>query len=116
MDIGKHNQNIGKAGEDTACKYLEESEYQILDRNFRCNLGEIDIIAEKNKEITFFEVKTRSSFKYGTPSEIINYAKLKRMEQVAWIYLRKIKRENAEWGIKIIEVMHDKCSIHEPYL
>lgn len=116
MDLGQHNQTFGKSGEDQACKYLEESGYEILERNFRCSIGEIDIIAQNGDEITFFEVKTRSNYNYGTPSEIINYAKLRRIEQVAWIYLRKIQRESAEWGIKIIEVYRNQCTLHDAVL
>lgn len=67
------NQELGKIGEELAAKYLTQNKYKIIQRNFRCKLGKIDIIAYdlKNKELVFFEVKTRSNFKYGRPSEAV---------------------------------------------
>lgn len=111
-----YNQNFGRQGEDIATQFVQEQGYVILSRNFRTKLGEIDLIAEKSGEIFFFEVKSRTSNSYGVPSEIINLPKLKRMEQIAWLYLRSINRENTDWSIKIIEYTNKECTIHDVIL
>lgn len=111
-----HNQTFGRHGENLACGFLENSGFTVQTRNFRTNMGEIDIIAEKNETIYIIEVKTRTSNQYGVPSEIINSAKLRRMEQVAWVYLKDTKQDQKPWQINIIEVMNNQCTFHEVIL
>jgi len=83
------NINIGKYGEDLACKYLENKGYKIKERNFRTFLGEIDIISEYKRDIIFVEVKTRRSDKFGYPEEAINYNKQRKIIKNALCYLAK---------------------------
>ncbi len=70
-----NNRKLGKHGEEIAVKYLRQNGYQIVEQNYSCKLGEIDIIAHKNKVLCFIEVKTRSSIVYGMPCEAVNYKK-----------------------------------------
>ena len=97
-------QEIGKLGEDIAVNYLKQKGYKILDRNFECRQGEIDIIALDKKEIVFIEVKTRTSNKYGTPSEAVNKIKQKHMLQTIkyYLYIRNLSDEFVR--IDVIEV------------
>ena len=98
-------QEIGMIGEEMACKYLIKNNYKIIDRNFSCNQGEIDIIAlSSHKELVFIEVKTRKSLKYGTPSEAITKAKKRHIISSAkyYIYLNKIK--NIDIRFDVIEI------------
>jgi len=83
------NINIGKYGEDLACKYLETKGYKIKERNFRTFLGEIDIISKYKGDIIFVEVKTRRSDKFGYPEEAINYNKQRKIIKNALCYLAK---------------------------
>ena len=71
------NQQIGKLGEDLACKYLKENKYTIIERNFNCKQGEVDIIAYDTyrNELVFLEVKTRFNLVYGRPSEAVSKVK-----------------------------------------
>ena len=62
----------GKIGENIAVSYLEKIGYKIIDRNFECRQGEIDIVALDNDIIVFIEVKTRASALYGLPKEAVN--------------------------------------------
>lgn len=98
------NQEIGKLGEDIATHYLKQNGYTILDRNFECRQGEIDIIAIDKREIVFIEVKTRTSNKYGTPSEAVNKIKQKHMLQTIkyYLYIRNLSDEFVR--IDVIEV------------
>lgn len=67
--------SLGKYGEDFACRYLQNKGYKILTRNFRCHrYGEIDIIVEKSGCISFIEVKTRASSRFGRPIEAVTPA------------------------------------------
>ena len=82
------NQSLGKLGEDSSCKYLHNKGYQILERNFRNKLGEIDLIAKDGKTICFIEVKTRKSLHYGAPFESVHSTKQYKLVKLALSYLK----------------------------
>ena len=77
---------LGKRGEDLAAAYLSEAGFAIVERNWRCPQGEIDIVARDGDETVFVEVKTRSSVAFGHPLEAITAIKLARLRRlaVAW--------------------------------
>ena len=80
---------LGLYGEDLACKYLQAKGYAILERNFRCRrFGEIDIVASKAGVLSFIEVKTRRSSRYGKPAEAVTLAKQRKIYRVAQYYLQ----------------------------
>ena len=80
---------LGLYGEDLACKYLQAKGYVILERNFRCRrFGEIDIVASKAGVLSFIEVKTRRSSRYGKPVEAVTLAKQRKIYRVAQYYLQ----------------------------
>ena len=74
-----YKKQIGKNGEDIATDFLIEKGYQIIERNFNCWWGEIDIIALDKNEFVFVEVKTRSNKNYGEASEAVNTQKKKHL-------------------------------------
>ena len=74
-----HNQELGAAGEELAASYLLDVGYKVLERNWRCKIGELDIIAEHAGRVVGVEVKTRSSLGFGHPAEAVNPAKLRRL-------------------------------------
>lgn len=82
-----NKQQLGKLGEDAAAAYLEQQQYRILCRNYRCRAGEIDLIAAKGRVLHFVEVKTRSGSLYGHPAESITGEKRRRMRVAAKTYL-----------------------------
>lgn len=99
-------QEIGKLGEDLATKYLEQHGYKVIERNFECRQGEIDIIAidiEKN-ELVFIEVKTRTNLKYGKPIEAVNQNKQKHLTKAVRYYLYSRHLENEFVRIDVIEI------------
>lgn len=78
---------FGKIGEDFVERYFKLHGYKILERNFKCRLGEIDIICQRDEEISFIEVKARSGDTFGTPAESVNKDKIKRIKNAAKLYL-----------------------------
>jgi len=81
------NLSLGKIGEELAQKYLRAKGFEILDTNYTCPLGEMDIIATKGGNLYFTEVKTRSSDKFGSPMEAVDYKKQQKLSRVAAYYL-----------------------------
>ena len=78
---------LGNYGEDLACKFLIEKGYLILQRNFNCRFGEIDIVAECENIIVFVEVKSRYSLNYGNGIESINLPKVKNIINSSKYYI-----------------------------
>lgn len=81
----------GKFYEDIAVDFLKGKGYKILQRNFNCSFGEVDIIAEKNDTLCFIEVKARTKDIYGSPLEAITITKQRRMIKIAEYYCMKNK-------------------------
>ncbi len=99
-------QTLGKFGENKACSYLEKNNYKIIERNFRCKQGEIDIIAKDltKNELVFIEVKTRISFNFGQPAQAVTLSKQKHMLNVSKYYLFKHSIKNTYIRFDVIEV------------
>jgi putative endonuclease len=78
---------LGRHGEQLAAEYLERSGMRVLDRNWRCAEGELDIVAAQRQVLVVCEVKTRSSERYGTPLEAITRQKQRRLRRLAicWV-------------------------------
>jgi putative endonuclease len=94
----------GKEGEKIAAAFLKKNGYQISDTNFRCPLGEIDIIARENKTIVIVEVKTRKSNKLGYPEQAVGIKKQKKMSQLALWYLQKRKIFNVAIRFDVVAI------------
>lgn len=84
-----HKRNLGQQGEELAVDFLQQQGYQILSRNFKSRLGEMDIIAREENVICFIEVKTRTDDRLGTPFEAISPSKQRKLSQVALSYLKQ---------------------------
>lgn len=74
---------LGRRGEALAAAHLQSAGLRIVDRNWRCPQGEIDLVASDGGELVFVEVKTRSSVAFGHPLEAITVAKLARLRRLA---------------------------------
>lgn len=103
--------DIGNLGEDLAVKFLLEKGYELLERNFFKPIGEIDIIAKDKDYVVFIEVKARKNVKFGFPREFVNKNKIKKIQDVAQMYML----EKNLFGIKIrfdvIEIIFDEHKI-----
>lgn len=97
--------HLGKHGEDFAAAILAEQGYTITERNYRCKIGEIDIIAEKEDELCFVEVKTRRSERFGRPAEAVNGEKQKQLRRVASWYMQSCGYPQPYISFQVIEVL-----------
>lgn len=97
-------QELGKEGEEFAVNYLQKKGYKIIDRNFECRQGEIDIIAKEKNEYVFIEVKTRQNFNYGMPCEAVDERKQKHIWNATKYYIYSHKLEDKFIRIDVIEI------------
>lgn len=99
-----YRKDLGAEGEEKAADFLQKEGYWILARNFRTNNGEIDIIARKDEEYVFVEVKTRCSKKYGQPVDSVNDTKLKHILQASRYYIYINNLQNKCLRYDVVEV------------
>lgn len=78
---------LGRHGEGRALAWYLDHGYRLVERNWRCRAGEIDLIIAGRGEVVFVEVKTRSSSRYGTPFEAVDHRKQRRLRRLAAIWL-----------------------------
>ena len=99
-----YKKQTGKIGEDLACIYLENKGYKIIERNFLCRQGEIDIIAQDKNEKVFIEVKTRTNTNYGYPVDAVTNKKQKHMVKATEYYIYKNFIKDEYIRLDVIEV------------
>ncbi|HAE45010.1 MAG TPA: YraN family protein [Lachnospiraceae bacterium] len=78
---------VGSDYEEKACEFLQTQGFSVLERNFRCRRGEIDIIAREGKYLVFVEVKYRTTRSQGEPEAAVDFRKQRRISRVALYYL-----------------------------
>ena len=105
-----NKRQFGTVGEELALDYLKSRGHRILESNYRCKLGEIDIISLKNDTIHFVEVKTRAGMRFGLPRDAVTREKLRHIKNVAEVYMKYIgafnnPNCNYEYSMDVIEVM-----------
>ena len=100
------NKKTGDYGEKLAISFLCEKEYEILETNFRCRTGEIDIIARNGGYYIFFEVKLRKSLKMGYPREAVGHLKQNKIKKAALFWLMKNRIGHADMRFDVIEILH----------
>ncbi len=94
-------QVLGKEGERVAEQYLKNKGYKLIERNYRCALGELDLIVLDRRVVVFVEVKTRSGNGYGTPLEAVEFRKQRKMIQAAQYFLgeKKLHQRDARFDV-----------------
>ncbi len=99
--------SLGKLGEDLAIAQLRALKYKILERNFKCALGEIDIIAREKDTLVFVEVKTRRTRDFGGPAAAVNVRKQRQLSRVALTYLnmKKLPQMPARFDVVAVELI-----------
>ena len=98
---------VGRYGEDVAAAHVVARGWRVLDRNWRCRLGELDLVGLDGDELVVVEVKTRRSTAYGSPAEAVTWRKLARIRQLAAQWL-------AEHDVRVASVRVDVIAVLLP--
>ena len=96
--------SLGKRGEQYAAQYLTDRGYAIRTRNWRCPVGEIDLVTEKDGALIFVEVRTRRGDRLGTPEESITPTKRARLVAAAQTYLDEQGQADRDWRIDVVAI------------
>jgi putative endonuclease len=99
--------STGKRGEELAAAYLAEAGYRIVERNYRCIFGEIDIVAEERETLVFIEVKSRRSDTYGDPQLAVGHQKQKKISRIAMHYLeeKRLRHRPARFDVVAVKLL-----------
>ncbi|MCL1879859.1 MAG: YraN family protein [Actinomycetia bacterium] len=103
--MGDENKLLGRRGEEFACSYLQREGLKILERNWRCDIGEADIIASEDGDLVFVEVKTRRNMDSGFPEESVTRKKRQRYEAIAANYLCSLQGSSTRVRFDVIAVL-----------
>ncbi len=95
---------LGRRGEQMAAEALRERGYRIVEHNFRCQYGEIDLIAEEKDDLVFVEVKTRRGTAFGHPEEAVTLSKRRKLVEVASYYLDVHNEGDRSWRIDVVAI------------
>lgn len=102
-----NNRSTAVKGEQLACEYLKNKGYKIVERNYHCPLGEIDIIAKDKDIVVFIEVKTRESTQYGLPQESIDFRKQKKLINTAKSWIAMHSKEGKGYRFDVIAILRE---------
>lgn len=105
--------STGREGEEIAAAYLRKAGYRLLERNYRCRFGEIDIVAEVGRTIVFAEVKCRRTGAYGDPQLAVGLPKQKKLSLTALHYLneRHIADRCARFDVVAVKLLPGEIQV-----
>jgi putative endonuclease len=108
------NKSTGDLGEDIAASFLTKRGYNILERNFRCKGGEVDIVARdpRDKYLVFVEVKARRDLSYGVPQLAVNPFKQRQISKAALTWLSKKRLLDSNARFDVIAILLDDDGRH----
>ncbi len=97
--------SLGRSGEDEAAALYRRLGFEVVDRNYRCGAGEIDLVATRGREIVFCEVKTRVSDTWGEPSEAVGWRKQARLRRLAAHWLSERRARGCRVRFDVVSVI-----------
>jgi putative endonuclease len=106
-DAGR--KSLGRLGERLAANELERRGYCLVERNFRCPAGEIDLVAREGEDLVFVEVKTRRGTLCGLPEEAVTRRKARKLQEVACSYLEKHQMPDCAWRIDVVAIQFNQA-------
>ena len=101
---GPFRSSLGDRGERAACVFLKEQGYEILEKNYKCKIGEIDVIAQRKGRLVFIEVKTRTSGQFGAPQEAVDLKKQEKIFKLAQWYFKEKKLQEIPVAFDVVAV------------
>jgi putative endonuclease len=101
-------QSVGAAGEELAAAHLREAGYDILAVNYRCPLGEIDIVALHEDTVVFIEVKSRTNLNFGHPQEGLTPSKCRKLTQLAEYYLKEKNLPERKCRFDVVAILLER--------
>lgn len=99
---------FGNEGEDLAAVYLQKHGYQILDRQWTCVYGEVDLVCKQKDTFVFVEVKSRHDDSYGFPEDAVTATKRRHLAACADQYLLEHHEEDIPWRVDVIAIEFDQ--------
>ena len=96
---------LGKKGEEKALRFLKKKGYHIIEKNYVCKLGEMDIIAKEKDTLVFVEVKTRTTIEFGPPQLAVNSSKQRQLSKVALNYLKEKQLEEVRARFDVVAIL-----------
>jgi putative endonuclease len=102
---GEENKSVGARGEEIAAAYLRGRKFVILERNFRCKGGEVDIVARDGRTFVFVEVKTRRTEAFGPPQSSVTPFKQRQISKAALTWLAKSRLDGVSARFDVIAIL-----------
>ena len=96
---------LGRKGEEVALRFLKKKGYKIIEKNYVCKMGEMDIIAREKDTLVFVEVKTRTSMAFGPPQLAVNSTKQMQLSKVALYFLKEKRLEEVKARFDVVAVL-----------
>jgi putative endonuclease len=112
--MGAAHIDLGKSGEDQTARWYRSHGFDVLDRNWRCPIGEIDLVALRDRLLVVVEVKTRRTDAYGVPALAVTPVKQRRLRRLAawWLAEHRIGRR-VDVRFDVASVVGDVVTVYE---
>ncbi len=101
----REKKDLGRKGEEKALRFLKKKGYRIIEQNYVCHLGEMDIIAREEDTLVFIEVKTRTSMAFGPPQLAVTPFKQRQLSKVALYFLKVKKLEDIKARFDVVAIL-----------
>ena len=96
---------LGEKGEELALRFLKKKGYRLIEKNYVCKMGEMDIIAKEKDTLVFIEVKTRTSTEFGPPQLAVNSRKQRQLSKVALNYLNEKQLKDVKARFDVVAIL-----------
>jgi putative endonuclease len=103
--LQREKKELGKKGEAVAVRFLKKEGYRIIEKNYICKMGEMDIIAREKDTLAFIEVKTRTTTEFGPPQLAVNSSKQRKLSKVALNYLKEKRLEEVKARFDVVAIL-----------
>ncbi|MET0902793.1 MAG: YraN family protein [Acidimicrobiales bacterium] len=104
---------FGQAGEERAAAWYRARGYEVIDRNWRCRAGELDLVARRGRILVFVEVKARRTDRFGTPAEAVTPTKQRRLRSLARHYLEATDVGRCTLRFDVVSILGGRLEVIE---